>query len=179
MAGKITLTTFGIGAYGLQSGKIHWMALGCQQWGLAKIQPPGSVVNLNISCDIYCVSATSIDGDWLYIKLIDNTQFKIVVNAQKAFWICLGILKQQWGYNTQSEDYNVKVALPIAYAIKHYIVVSNAEDQYAGDIYVTGSYKLTLTNFMLSKTKSTHPVFWISLGIQQWGVVQKTTTVYD
>ena len=29
MAGKITLTTFGIGAYGLQSGKIHWMALGC------------------------------------------------------------------------------------------------------------------------------------------------------
>lgn len=63
------------------------------QWGLAKIQPPGSVVNLNISFDIYCVSATSIDGDWLYIKLIDNTQFKIVVNAQKAFWICLGILK--------------------------------------------------------------------------------------
>ena len=29
MAGKITLTTFGIGAYGLQNGKIHWMALGC------------------------------------------------------------------------------------------------------------------------------------------------------
>ena len=106
MAGKITLTTFGIGAYGLQSGKIHWMALGCQQWG----------------------------------------------------------------YNTQSEDYNVKVTLPIAYAIKHYIVVSNAEDKYAGDVYVTGSYKLTLTNFMLSKTESTQPVFWISLGIQQWGV---------
>lgn len=63
------------------------------QWGLAKIQPPGSVVNLNISCDIYCISTTSIDGDWAYIKLIDNTQFKIVVNAQKAFWICLGILK--------------------------------------------------------------------------------------
>lgn len=71
----------------------------------------------------------------------------------------------QWGYNTQSEDYNVKVALPIAYAIKHYIVVSNAEDEYAGNVYVTGSYKLTLTNFMLSKTKSTKPVFWISLGI--------------
>lgn len=61
------------------------------QWGLAKIQPPGSVVNLNISCDIYCISATSIDGDWPYIKLIDNTKFKLVVNAQKAFWICLGI----------------------------------------------------------------------------------------
>ena len=61
------------------------------QWGLAKIQPPGSVVNLNISCDIYCISATSIDGDWPYIKLIDNTKFKFVVNAQKAFWICLGI----------------------------------------------------------------------------------------
>ena len=29
MAGKITLTTFGIGAYDLQNGKIHWMALGC------------------------------------------------------------------------------------------------------------------------------------------------------
>ena len=76
---------------------------------------------------------------------------------------------QQWGYNTQSEDYNVKVTLPIAYAIKHYIVVSNAEDKYAGGVYVTGSYKLTLTNFMLSKTESTQPVFWISLGIQQWG----------
>ena len=61
------------------------------QWGLAKIQPPGSVVNLNISCDIYCISATSIDGDWPYIKLIDNTKFKLVVNAQKSFWICLGI----------------------------------------------------------------------------------------
>lgn len=61
------------------------------QWGLAKIQPPGSIVNLNISCDIYCISATSIDGDWPYIKLIDNTKFKLVVNAQKAFWICLGI----------------------------------------------------------------------------------------
>ena len=33
MAGKITLTTFGIGAYGLQTGIIHWMALGYQQWG--------------------------------------------------------------------------------------------------------------------------------------------------
>lgn len=28
MVANITLTTFGIGAYGLQSGKIHWMALG-------------------------------------------------------------------------------------------------------------------------------------------------------
>lgn len=75
------------------------------------------------------------------------------------------LVSKQWGYNTQSEDYNVKVALPIAYAIKHYIVVSNAEDKYAGNVYVTGSYKLTLTNFMLSKTESTQPVFWISLGI--------------
>ena len=75
------------------------------------------------------------------------------------------MVNKQWGYNTQSEDYNVKVTLPIAYAIKHYIVVSNAEDEYAGGVYVTGSYKLTLTNFMLSKTESTQPVFWISLGI--------------
>ena len=79
--------------------------------------------------------------------------------------IGLRLAYEQWGYNTQSEDYNVKVTLPIAYAIKHYIVVSNAEDKYAGDVYVTGSYKLTLTNFMLSKTESTQPVFWISLGI--------------
>ena len=28
---------------------------------------------------------------------------------------------------------------------------------------------------MLSKTKSTQPVFWISLGIQQWGVITCTT----
>ena len=75
------------------------------------------------------------------------------------------LVSKQWGYNTQSKDYNVKVALPIAYAIKHYIVVSNAEDNYNGDVYVTGSYKLTLTNFMLSKTESTIHVFWISLGI--------------
>ena len=61
------------------------------QWGMATIQPPGSIVNLNISCDIFCISVTSIDGDWAYIKLIDNTKFKLVVNAQKAFWICLGI----------------------------------------------------------------------------------------
>lgn len=61
------------------------------QWGMAKIQPPGSIVNLNISCDIFCISTTSIDGDWPYIKLIDNMKFKLVVNAQKAFWICLGI----------------------------------------------------------------------------------------
>lgn len=81
--------------------------------------------------------------------------------------VSIGLLGvyEQWGYNTQSEDYNVKVTLPIAYAIKHYIVVSNAEDKYAGGVYVTGSYKLTLTNFMLSKTESTQPVFWISLGI--------------
>ena len=79
--------------------------------------------------------------------------------------IGLRLAYEQWGYNTQSEDYNVKVTLPIAYAIKHYIVVSNAEDKYAGGVYVTGSYKLTLTNFMLSKTESTQPVFWISLGI--------------
>lgn len=62
-----------------------------KQWGMAKIQPPGSIVNLNISCDIFCISTTSIDGDWPYIKLIDNMKFKLVVNAQKAFWICLGI----------------------------------------------------------------------------------------
>lgn len=61
------------------------------QWGMAKIQPPGSIVNLNISCDIFCITTTSIDEDWAYIKLIDNTKFKLVVNAQKAFWICLGI----------------------------------------------------------------------------------------
>ena len=70
---------------------INGLLLAYKQWGLAKIQPPGSVVNLNISCDIYCISATSIDGDWPYIKLIDNTKFKLVVNAQKSFWICLGI----------------------------------------------------------------------------------------
>ena len=36
MVANITLTTFGIGAYGLQSGKIHWMALGYQQWGVIR-----------------------------------------------------------------------------------------------------------------------------------------------
>lgn len=99
--------------------------------------------------------ADSIGGGGIVAALLEQNGYVKFANG----------LILQWGYNTQSEDYNVKVALPIAYAIKHYIVVSNAEDQYAGDIYVTGSYKLTLTNFMLSKTKSTQPVFWISLGI--------------
>ena len=99
--------------------------------------------------------ADSIGGGGIVAALLEQNGYVKFANG----------LILQWGYNTQSEDYNVKVALPIAYAIKHYIVVSNAEDQYAGDIYVTGSYKLTLTNFMLSKTQSTQPVFWISLGI--------------
>ena len=118
----------------------------------------------------------SVSGKTITFTKKDNTKFSIdtqdtnngIVAAlleQNGYVKFANGLILQWGYNTQSEDYNVKVALPIAYAIKHYIVVSNAEDQYAGDIYVTGSYKLTLTNFMLSKTKSTQPVFWISLGI--------------
>ena len=95
---NITKSTAKISHTSNIAGNVFWLAIGKQQWGLAKIQPPGSVVNLNIRCDIYCISTTSIDGDWPYIKLIDNTKFKLVVNAQEAFWICLGIAdKQQWG----------------------------------------------------------------------------------
>ena len=93
---------------------------------MAKIQPPGSIVNLNISCDIFCISTTSIDGDWPYIKLIDNMKFKLVVNAQKAFWICLGIAdKQQWGVVAKSDTFgSYTFVLPVA--VSNVLVATSA-----------------------------------------------------
>lgn len=165
------------------------LAIGVQQWGY-KEQLTADATNYPIPFNSFCyVIAFAYkhpsSGSTTHAVIADKTNsgFEFYVGQYSmmpypasnasGWWLAWGV--QQWGYNTQSEDYNVKVALPIAYAIKHYIVVSNAEDQYAGDIYVTGSYKLTLTNFMLSKTQSTQPVFWISLGIQQWGYTEKST----
>ena len=125
---NITKSTAKISHTSNIDGNVFWLAIGKQQWGLAKIQPPGSVVNLNISCDIYCISATSIDGDWPYIKLIDNTKFKLVVNAQKAFWICLGIAdKQQWGTISHSEWVVTTFTYPITMR-KVYAAVLARED---------------------------------------------------
>ena len=144
---------------------------------MAKIQPPGSVVNLNISCDIYCISATSIDGDWLYIKLIDNTQFKIVVNAQKAFWICLGILKQQWGYKEQLAADATNYPIPfnsfchvIAFVYKHPSSGSTAHAVIAdktnsGFKFYVGQYSI------MPYPASDASGWWLAWGIQQWGYV--------
>lgn len=144
----------------------NWFALGFQQWGLAKIQPPGSVVNLNISCDIYCISATSIDGDWPYIKLIDNTKFKLVVNAQKAFWICLGIAdKQQWGY---SKSCTVKFHLPFPSQVFFCGIVLDTSYGYEFGPDQLAPKDLNPSGF--TKYRDTFPNFWwFAIGKQQWG----------
>lgn len=135
-----------------------------KQWGLAKIQPPGSVVNLNISCDIYCISATSIDGDWPYIKLIDNTKFKLVVNAQKSFWICLGIAdKQQWGYyKATSSSYTL--TFPIAFSSKTCAVCVTNVNSGSG-FPVTSNPN---TNSIQINNKC-YENFWIAAGFQRSG----------
>ena len=140
-----------------------------EQWGLAKIQPPGSVVNLNISCDIYCISATSIDGDWPYIKLIDNTKFKLVVNAQKAFWICLGIAdKQQWGYEPAG-FVDKEVTYPIAFKLSNIVLVSLCS---RSNTYAVAGYDVTLTKFSIYALQNFgRNVSWFAVGVQQWGYV--------
>ena len=152
----------------------NWIAIGKQQWGMVKIQPPGSVVNLNISCDIYCISAASIDGDWPYIKLIDNTQFKIVVNAQKAFWICLGILKQQWGYVDDASNYShiVELSFTIAFATTPYIIdtimalkkESNSTFFFALPVSVTNTTAKLYYGGYGSGSNNTRGYFWLAIG---------------
>ena len=135
------------------------------QWGLAKIQPPGSIVNLNISCDIYCISATSIDGDWPYIKLIDNTKFKLVVNAQKAFWICLGIAdKQQWGLSDNIQRQTI--TFPISFPKICYHITWTATSS-AGNPYKTSGYVNSVTNisFLARADDTACQKYWFAVGV--------------
>ena len=102
MAGKITLTTFGIGAYGLQSGKIHWMALGCQQWGVVNSYRVTVTFPLAFT-KLYCLNAymtaSSTSTIDLYSRNVTLKTFDIVgatpdgafQSFDMAFWLSLGI----------------------------------------------------------------------------------------
>ena len=147
------------------------LAIGRQmQWGLAKIQPPGSVVNLNISCDIYCISATSIDGDWPYIKLIDNTKFKLVVNAQKAFWICLGIAdKQQWGLETSASEV-VTYPIPVSRVLCLLLTTKAIAFRYS-----PWPTEITVKSFR--GMSDCEPAYWFLVAKQQWGTISHSEWV--
>lgn len=125
MAGKITLTTFGIGAYGLQSGKIHWMALGCQQWGFLS---GGGSSNFtwtypqSFTSSVYSIQLAMRSGgsttafynafkttsysltQWQgYMSLKENVSF---------FLLAIGV--QQWGKSLTAES-KASVTFPIAF----------------------------------------------------------------
>ena len=107
----------------------------------------------------------------------DNTKaiLNLVTSSASAYAYVLIVAIQQWGYCPYTKDNNAKITLPITYAIKHYIAVSSAEDNYGGSINITGIWELTLTDFVLAKSAHAKSAFWISLGCQQqWG----TITVY-
>ena len=98
--------------------------------------------------------ADSIGGGGIVAQLLEQNGYVKFANG----------LILQWGYCPYTEDNNAKITLPITYAIKHYIAVSSAEDNYGGNINITGIWELTLTDFVLAKSAHAKSAFWISLG---------------
>lgn len=182
MAGQITLTTFGIGAYGLQSGKIHWMALGCQQWGFLSgggssnftWTYPQSFTSSVYSIQLAMRSGGSNTASYNAFKTtsysLTQWQGYMSLNENVSFFL-LAIGVQQWGLASTSRAWATENKYPISFRIATFAISLIPRNPAENSIYTeqVGIKLCTKTGFYggLQITCDTDNLFYIAIGIQR------------
>ena len=166
MVAYITLTTFAIGAYGLKNGKIHWIALGYQQWGLTKTASEVVTYPIAVS-QVYCLLLTTKATTFRYSPWptkITTKSFQAYSDCEQAYWLL--VAKQQWGKIAIGHDETVTVTLPIAVKPIN-VQIAVADGSNTSSTYRSLNWKSA--SFQISAYAWPTNYFWFAICWQQWG----------
>lgn len=171
MVAYITLTTFAIGAYGLKNGKIHWIALGYQQWGLTKTASEVVTYPIAVS-QVYCLLLTTKATTFRYSPWptkITTKSFQAYSDCEQAYWLL--VAKQQWGKIAIGHDETVTVTLPIAVKPIN-VQIAVADGSNTSSTYRSLNWKSA--SFQISAYAWPTNYFWFAICWQQWGNSDET-----